>query len=59
MKPFRTLSYLRKPFGRPFGQLRVVSLSKRLTAQSLSKGQESTDEDGFRVVPGMTQFFRR
>jgi hypothetical protein len=55
MKPFQTLSFLRKPFG----QLRVVSLSKRLTALSPSKGQESTDEDGFRVVPGMTQFFRR
>jgi hypothetical protein len=59
MKPFQTLSFLRKPFGQPFGQLRVVSLSKRPTALSLSKGQESTDEDGFRVMPGMAQFFRR
>jgi hypothetical protein len=46
MKLFRTLSFLRKPFG-------------KLTALSLSKGQESMDEDGFRVVPGMTQYFRR
>jgi hypothetical protein len=59
MKLFRALSFLRKPFGKPFGQLRVVSLSNRLTALSLSKGQESKDEDGFRVVPGMTICFSR
>jgi len=47
---------LRKPFDKPFGQLRVVSLSNRFTALSLSKGQESIVEDGFRVVPGMTNF---
>jgi len=43
------LSFLRKPFGKPFGwpfgQLRVVSLSNRLTALSLSKGQESTGSE--------------
>ncbi len=35
------MSFLRKPFGKPFGQFRVVSLSNRLTALSQSKGQES------------------
>ncbi|MEN6508073.1 MAG: hypothetical protein ABFD63_04710 [Smithella sp.] len=33
----------RGPFGKSFGQLRVVSLSHRLTALSLSKGRESMD----------------
>jgi len=37
----KAVSFLRRPFGKPFGQLRVVSLSKRLPALSLSKGQES------------------
>jgi hypothetical protein len=43
MKPFRALSFLRKPFGKPFGKFRVVSLSNRLTALSLSKGREFTN----------------
>ncbi len=35
------MSFLHKPFGKPFGQFRVVSLSNRLTALSLSNVQES------------------
>jgi len=40
-----------KPFGKPFGQLRVVSLSNRLKAVSLSNGEHNGRSNNFLTRP--------
>ena len=51
----QVLSFLRRPFGKPFGELRVVSAVESTHGPEPVERAGIHEKTGFRVKPGMTE----